>query len=64
MPANAQTNTAHSFYNAEDILSTNAVWQYGNISCDPVEAVRLCVVHTVVSPLYTLYLLRLMSNPG
>lgn len=38
------------FYNAEDILSTNPKWQYGDVfSCDLVKAVCLCFVHTVVS---------------
>lgn len=51
---------------AEDILSTNTIWQYGNISCDPVKAVCLCFVHTVVS-LHTMDLfcpLRPLSNSG
>lgn len=50
MPANSQTNCNSTFFsNAEEILSTNTIWQYGNISCDPVKAVCLCCVPTVVS---------------
>lgn len=37
------------FPNAEDMLSTNIIWQYGNIVYDPVKVLCLCFVYTVVS---------------
>lgn len=53
--------------NAEDVLSTNTIWQYGDTLCDPVKAACLCFVHILLFLSHTLESLsplRLLSNPG